>query len=680
MSSRMKRHLRAISQMGNDAKRQKIVVETQAQETDVESDDEEVDISDIPKSEVFDFFKMEDRSSDSAGLFKYQRGPQASTWTKWRHAKEAKARGEAAKGCHDIRTMMLAKASDRNVVPSGSAVESPVVAPPEAGRHEILTRAVHDLEKRLRSKRFIVNGQTNTRYQAVRMFMNRQIAHIEKSRKFTRKATALEVAEALGKGSKFARCLVSWEIEWLRWQTIPEGRRGQHTKVMSVFDDEDVLLFVREYITNKGESVTSRQLAEAVTEYLGNQAMGNSVEEFLDEATEEPLADQNNSSETIGIKKEAARLWLHKLGLSWRSAKKTVYFDGHERDDVVAYRQQFVQEFLDLEARFVRWTEDGEMHIPTLPAGQRPIVPVTHDESTFHSNDGRRYMWLAKGKDPIRPKNMGRGIMVSDFLTPGGRLSVRRNDEVVRATEYGPDNYWTGEKMVAHTLEIMLPLFEEAFPPDQFQGLFLFDNATNHCSMAPDALVAANMNLHPGGKAPIMRDGYWGSPRQTQRMWEMGKSGKIPRGIKAILEERGLWPQGRSLKLACSKKGEHTPDNNCCARKLMAAQPDFLAQTGKLHEKLVEAGHLVKFFPKFHPELNFIEPYWGAAKRYAREHCEYTFDSLRVNVPSALDSVSPVTINRFYEKSLRTMRAYRDGLKLGTQEFEDRVYRSHRRV
>ena len=671
MTFRQKRHLREITQI-REAKRQKVVeaVEAPTEETDVETDDEEsleLEISDVPKSDAFDFSTMKGQSSDSVH-FKYQRGPQVFSVTKWRHKKEAEAR---AKGHRDIRTMFL----NAPVVP---------VPKPEPGRLEILTAAVTDIEKQLRSKRFDVNGQTSTRFQAVRAFLNRQISLQQRGQKFTRKAIALEVAEGHKKGSKFARYLISWEIQWIQHRTIPEGRRGAHSKVTSVFNDEDVLLFINEFIGEHRESVTSRQLAEGITAFLGSKAMGDSVGELLSAATDEPLDEENEEQlSPNGIKHEAARRWLRKLGLSWRSAKKTIYFDGHERADVVLYRQQFVNEFLDLESRFVRWTEDGEMVIPTLPPGQLPIVPVTHDESTFHSNDGRRYMWLADGKDPIRPKNMGRGIMVSDFLTPGGRLAVTRNGELVRAThflEYGPDNYWTGEKMVAHTLETMLPLFEEAFPPNQFQGLFLFDNATNHCSMAPDALVATAMNLHPGGKAPVMRDGYWGEPRQTQRMWEMGATGKMPRGIKAILEERGLWPQGRSFRLDCPRKGDHTADNNCCARKLMAAQPDFLAQTGKLHEKLVAAGHLVMFYPKFHPELNFIERYWGAAKRHARENCQYTLASLRANVPLALDSVSPITINRFYEKSLRTMQAYRDGLKLGTREFEERVYRSHRRV
>ena len=59
-----------------------------------------------------------------------------------------------------------------------------------------------------------------------------------------------------------------------------------------------------------------------------------------------------------------------------------------------------------------------------LPPGQKPLVLVTHDESTFNANDGKQQMWMKKDKQPLRPKGRGKGLMVSDFLTPRGRLAV----------------------------------------------------------------------------------------------------------------------------------------------------------------------------------------------------------------------------------------------------------------
>ena len=51
-------------------------------------------------------------------------------------------------------------------------------------------------------------------------------------------------------------------------------------------------------------------------------------------------------------------------------------------------------------------------------------------------------------------------------------------------------------------------------------------------------------------------------------------------------------------------------------------------------------GHEVIFYPKFHCELNYIEYYWGAVKRYTRANCQYSFPELEKILFVALDSVA----------------------------------------
>ena len=49
-----------------------------------------------------------------------------------------------------------------------------------------------------------------------------------------------------------------------------------------------------------------------------------------------------------------------------------------------------------------------------------------------------------------------------------------------------------------------------------------------------------------------------------------------PKGIKRILQERGLWREGLSLEcLMCKKKESLRVD--CCARKIIASQSDFVS-------------------------------------------------------------------------------------------------------
>lgn len=406
------------------------------------------------------------------------------------------------------------------------------------------------------------------------------------------------------------------------------------------------------------------------------------VLENIDEPTTSPEAPDKPIDRNLAIRARTARHWLKKLGFDWEESKKGVYIDGHERQDVVDYRDNvFLPKFFELLPKMVSWDEDGNMSIPELPNGERPVVLVTHDESAFNANDGRRRLWIKDGNQPLRPKGKGRGIMVSDFLTPDGRLAISCPDGsssfATEYLEYGRDNYWTGDLMISQLINKAIPIFEAAFPG--FQACFAFDNSSNHGMFAPDALDAAKMNLNPGGKQPKLRDGFIYSKGCSQSMVFPEDHPTFPgqaKGIRQVLIERGLWRP--RLLLEC--KNNCTLEGDCCARAILSSEQDFKLQRGRIQEEVEGRGHICLFYPKFHCELNFIEPYWGAAKRYSRNNCDYSFDGLRKTVPASLASVPRNTIRRFYGQCLRTMEAYRSGLKYGTEEFTQRVYKSHRRI
>ena len=56
--------------------------------------------------------------------------------------------------------------------------------------------------------------------------------------------------------------------------------------------------------------------------------------------------------------------------------------------------------------------------------------------------------------------------------------------------------------------------------------------------------------------------------------------------------------------------------------------------------------------------------YWGASKRYAGKHCDYSFKGLQDVVPRALNSVPIETIRRYAWVAFRYMDAYRKGLTM----------------
>jgi len=144
-------------------------------------------------------------------------------------------------------------------------------------------------------------------------------------------------------------------------------------------------------------------------------------------------------------------------------------------------------------------------------------------------------------------------------------------------------------------------------------------------------------------------------------------------------------------KITCSMQKSRWEKKNklclnggtCCARALIAQEPDFKGQKSRLEEEVEARGHLVCFFPKYHGKLNFIEYYWGAAKRYARQRYGYNIKALRKMVPECLMSVKPILIWKFWARIERMMTAYREGSAYGTADFKEKVtktYRSHRRV
>src|SRR5436190_1431014 len=189
---------------------------------------------------------------------------------------------------------------------------------------------------------------------------------------------------------------------------------------------------------------------------------------------------------------------------------------------------------------------------------RRPIILVTHDESIFHANDGKRQAWIEENKAFLRPKSKGKGIMLSDFLLPWTRLSLESLPEdkhtglnlpmfTTKFFEYGKNGgYWEADDMIEHTISTAISIFNTLYPG--YEALFLFDNSAGHAAFTSDALRVQHMNLNPGGQQNVLRPGLFGDPQVVQSMVDHDS---VPKGIKRVLEERGLWNDG--LRLECLK-------------------------------------------------------------------------------------------------------------------------------
>ena len=77
---------------------------------------------------------------------------------------------------------------------------------------------------------------------------------------------------------------------------------------------------------------------------------------------------------------------------------------------------------------------------------------------------------------------------------------------------------------------------------DGWQVVWIFDHSSCHAAMPSDALDVSKMNVYPGGKQRVMRDGWWGGKPQSMN-FALG----VPKGLRHVLEERGV--DTRSMKV-----------------------------------------------------------------------------------------------------------------------------------
>jgi hypothetical protein len=397
---------------------------------------------------------------------------------------------------------------------------------------------------------------------------------------------------------------------------------------------------------------------------------------------------------------------LHCEGFCYIGHKKGLYFNGHDHPDVVAYRQDV---FLPVMKAYGRWLvhyviNDVDMQVPLdLHPGECPLVLVAHDEMTAQANDARAKLWVLEDQHALQKKGVGWGIHKSDVICS----TVGWLEDASQTLEYGKnyEGYWTGKLFVKQVrvrlhiicckkcntqlqlTEKIIPAFEKPHGPS-YQALIMVDNSQGHSAYATNALVVSRMNVNPSGKQALMHD-TWFMQNGEKVAQTMVYPSNHPtylnkaKGIKAVLTERGLCPASRTWG-KCESKCD--PDaTSCCLKHILERQPNFQLQKSLVQEVIEAAGHLCIFLSKFHCKLNFIEFFWGLVKKYLCDNCDYTFDTLKENMPKALALVKLVMIHHWEHWMQWWMEAYPSGLATtGAQrkvkEFSSAKYTSYRHI
>jgi hypothetical protein len=348
---------------------------------------------------------------------------------------------------------------------------------------------------------------------------------------------------------------------------------------------------------------------------------------------------------TKAISKRTVRRYLNALGYRFHTAKKGQYADGHEREDVVYYRDHtFLPQWKALEARMENWSKENEKEYGPRPDG-KTVIPWLNDKVIFYANDHTSRGWYHKDSlSKPYTKGEGASLMIGEFVSakfgwlqsPDGKQNAR----VIMKPGKNRDGYMTVGDIINqanHAMDILMEWYPE------YEHVLIYDNVLTHLKRPDSSLSAHQMpnNIpkegHNWGVEVTKRD-YAGNPvhlpdgttaKEKIRMGNARFTDGTPqalyfpeghpragmfKGMAYILEERGLIKESK-LRAECKSFKCAPPAIDCCCRRVLYNQPDFTHIPTILENACNARGFRLIYLSKFHCELNFIEQCWGYAKR-----------------------------------------------------------------
>jgi hypothetical protein len=351
------------------------------------------------------------------------------------------------------------------------------------------------------------------------------------------------------------------------------------------------------------------------------------------------------------IKQEStARKYLSRLGFYYSAATLGLYFDGHERPDVVAYRKklcEFIEEEMKLGSIF-----------------------IFQDESIYHAKERRNMGWHEKGSS-FRRKGDGKGLMISCWMDQFGPIAFTEEEwtrfkkinpsipqSAIFSLNFGKEwGYYDYEKFERDTKTAI------SIAKTKYEGkriVFLFDHSSVHKKKAKNSLNAKNMNLKPGGKQNIFHDTIYQNQKQTFTFPQNHPTFPgLAKGAAQIAKERGF-------SIEKKKRDEVVA--------MLARCHDFLKEKSML-EKLCEENEIIaKFFPKFHCEFNMCELVWANSKRYCSVNCGDNLPTLEKNIPLSFKAIPLTTYFKTYQHVMEEIKV----ASSQTKKNDMKVYKSHR--
>lgn len=133
----------------------------------------------------------------------------------------------------------------------------------------------------------------------------------------------------------------------------------------------------------------------AVRTWLNNRIVGSIKPSNFRNALNSTILPNLNIYPKNPLSNRTARRWLFRLGYRLTLLRKGVYMDGHERPDVVAYRNDvFLPKMKRFESRMAKYEGPDLVRVaPDLLPGEEEVILLLHDESSMHANEFKASAW-----------------------------------------------------------------------------------------------------------------------------------------------------------------------------------------------------------------------------------------------------------------------------------------------
>ena len=447
----------------------------------------------------------------------------------------------------------------------------------------------------------------------------------------------------------------NWVYDYEVSSFLRDSKRGKHAKTASPITDDPEFRerfknYVRESSRVEGEkNLTCANLTVWVNEELGLEG-------------------------EYAYKQSCIRKWLLFCNFRVMETKKGVYYDGHEREDVVKDRnERFIPELMEILDNAVSVDESESGEVVLIRPNAKYLI-VNQDEKIHHSNEVEKFYWGDETLNFLPAKSLGRTVMTSDFVTVLEGV-VRYNDEAwesVRKDEISQteisrrgeetarragsildvstDGYYNTKKCIADfekASDIIAVNYNGKYTP-----VFLTDHSPIHSGYAEDALVAKLMNVNPGGKQPKMRPGWFiknGLRFKQYMVFEGGPLEGQAKGLKQVCIERF------GLEAVQGKKQDQLV-------KLLENQPDFMETKPILQEAIEKKGGRLLYGVKFHPELMMVESCYRDISKYMRETniigCSRGY---LARVVASYSTLTPEKVRKYFLSTLKFCNFYLEG-------------------